>query len=85
MTSEQAVTAQVEIARLQLWVTSVAIFLGPLVGVVATVWYQRRKERSDARQRLFMTLMADRKAPFVSCPVAGALNTIDQAVRRARR
>jgi hypothetical protein len=79
MTAEQAAVVQAEIARLQLWVTGIAIFLGPLVGVLATVWFQRRKEKADARQRLFMTLMADRKAPLVTRPVAGALNTIDVA------
>jgi hypothetical protein len=79
MTAEQAAVAQAEIARLQLWVTGIAIFLGPLVGVVTTLWFQRRKEKGDARQRLFMTLMADRKNPFVSRQVAGALNTIDIA------
>ena len=79
MTPDQLAIAQIEVARLQLWVTAVAIFLGPLIGVLGTVWFQQRKEKADGRHRLFLTLMADRKAPYVTRQTAGALNTIDVA------
>lgn len=77
MTPDQIALAQLEIARLQVWITALAIFIGPLAGVVFTFWFQSRKDRSAERHGLFLTLMAERKAPFVSAQVAQALNKID--------
>ncbi|MGH8122068.1 MAG: DUF6680 family protein [Rudaea sp.] len=78
MSPEQFSLAQLQAAQLQLWITGLAIFLGPLTGVLFTIWFQQRKERREAKHRLFLTLMADRK-PYnmPTIQVAQALNTID--------
>jgi hypothetical protein len=77
MTPEQIALANIEIAKLQLWVTAIAIFIGPLIGVAFTFWFQSRKDKSAEKHRLFLTLMAERKSPQVSANVAQALNKID--------
>ena len=77
MTTEQLALAQLNLAQWQLWVTGLAIFLGPLAGVLFTFWVQSRKERRDAKLQLFLTLMAERKDPFISKPVSQSLNKID--------
>jgi hypothetical protein len=51
-----------QIALAQLWVTGLAIFLGPAVGVLLTVWFQRRDQKRNAKLRLFRGLMAERKS-----------------------
>lgn len=55
----------------------VAIFFGPVVSVCITLWWQQRKEKRDARIRLFITLMAFRKSNPVSYEWAQSLNLID--------
>ena len=77
MTPEQLALAQLNLAQWQLLVTGLAIFLGPLAGVLFTFWVQSRKERRDAKLQLFLTLMAERKDPFISKPVSQSLNKID--------
>lgn len=77
MTPDQIAIANLEIAKLQLWVTGLAIFLGPLAGVIFTFWFQSRKDRSAEKHRLFLTLMGNRKAWVISQQMAEALNTID--------
>lgn len=77
MTPDQIALAQLEIAKLQAWITALAIFLGPLAGVIFTFWFQSRKDKSAEKHRLFLTLMGERKAPAVSAQVAQALNKID--------
>ena len=77
MTPDQIALAQLELSKLQLWITAAAIFLGPLAGVLFTLRSQSRKERKDAKLHLFLTLMAERKAHFVSAHAAQALNQID--------
>jgi hypothetical protein len=69
MTAEQ-------IAFVQLWITGLAIFLGPAVGVVLTVWFQRRHQKRDAKLKLFLGLMAERKS-YNFALQARFLNTID--------
>ena len=76
MTPEQLALAQLNLAQWQLWVTGLAIFLGPLAGVVFTIWFQSRKERKNAKLQLFLILMSERKSS-VSQQVAQALNKID--------
>jgi hypothetical protein len=77
MSPDQIATANLEIARFQLWVTGLAIFLGPLLGVIFTFWFQSRKDRSTEKHRLFLNLMGERKGLFISQQMAQALNTID--------
>lgn len=77
MTPDQIALANLDVAKLQLWVTGLAIFLGPLAGVIFTFWFQSRKDRSAEKHRLFLTLMGDRKAYRISQQTARALNTID--------
>lgn len=77
MTPEQLSLAQLALAQWQLWVTGLAIFLGPLAGVIFTFWFQSRKDRTAEKHRLFLTLMGNRKAWVISQEMAQALNTID--------
>lgn len=77
MTPTQVALAQLHVATVQAWVTGLAIFLGPLVAVAITLRYQSWKDKRDARQRLFLTLMAERKGVMPTYQVTQALNTID--------
>jgi hypothetical protein len=77
MTPDQIAAATLRVQEIQTWITGLAIFLGPLAGVLFTIWFQSRKERTDAKHRLFLDLMAERKAPRVTTQVAQALNKID--------
>jgi Family of unknown function (DUF6680) len=54
-----------------------AIIFGPVFAVVITLWWQQRKEKRDAKIRLFTTLMAFRKAYPISYEWARSLNLID--------
>jgi hypothetical protein len=55
----------------------IAILLSPVTAVCVTLWWQRRKEKRDAKIRLFTTLMAFRKSYPLSYEWANALNLID--------
>lgn len=77
MSPEEIAVANLSVAKLQLWVTGLAIFLGPLTGVVFTFWFQSRKDRSAEKHKLFITLMGERKGIGISREMANALNTID--------
>ncbi len=77
MTPDQIALAQLEVAKLQAWITAVAIFLGPLAGVLFTFWFQSRKDKAAEKHRLFLTLMGERKGLVISLQMAHALNTID--------
>lgn len=55
----------------------IAIVLSPVTAVCVTLWWQRRKEKRDAKIRLFTTLMAFRKSYPVSYEWANSLNVID--------
>jgi hypothetical protein len=77
MTAEDLGQAQLAFAQWQLWVTSAAIFIGPLAGVLFTLWFQSSKDKIEAKRRLFLTLIAERKALTISPQLAQALNTID--------
>ena len=76
MSSDQLAVAQLNLAQWQLWITGLAIFLGPLAGVLFSLWFQRRKERKDAKLELFLVLMSGRKS-VVTAQVTQALNKID--------
>lgn len=77
MTPEQISIAQLNLAQWQLWVTGLAIFLGPLAGVIFALWFQSRKDKLEAKRRLFLTLVSERKTWVISQQMAQALNTID--------
>lgn len=68
--------AQLEIAKLQLWITALAIVVGPLAGVIFAVWFQGKKDKKTAKRELYMTLMGSRKSDFTEV-VMKALNCID--------
>ena len=55
----------------------IALLLSPVIAVVITLWWQGRKEKRDAKIRLFATLMAFRRSYPVSYEWANALNLID--------
>ena len=77
MNAEQIAAATLRLQEIQTWITGLAIFLGPLAGVMFTLWFQARKEAKDAKQRLFLALLGERKAHQVSAQVAQELNKID--------
>jgi hypothetical protein len=58
-------------------VNMIAIVLGPLLAVGITLWWQGRKEKRDAKERLFLTLMAQRRAFPPAIEWVNALNVID--------
>ena len=55
----------------------IAVIVGPIFAVGITLWWQQRKERRDAKIRLFTTLMAFRKSYPISYEWANSLNLID--------
>lgn len=77
MSADQLALAQFELSKLQAWITAIAIVVGPLAGVLFTLWFQKRKELRDAQHRLFLTLMAHRRSYPPTFDWANALNLID--------
>lgn len=77
MTPEQIAIEQLHVNNLQLWVTGIAIFLGPLFGVIFTFWFQSRQEKKKEKYNLLLTLLGERKTLLISQQKAAALNTID--------
>lgn len=77
MTPEQLALAQLDTNKLQLWITAIAIFLGPMSGVIFTFWFQARQEIKKQKHNLLLTLLGERKALTISTQTAAALNTID--------
>ncbi len=65
--------------------TLLAILVGPIVAVCITLWWQDRKERRDAKRRLFTTLMAHRKSLPRSYEFVAALNLIDVVFAKDKR
>ena len=55
----------------------VAIITGPVSAVLITLWWQRWKEKREAKLRLFTTLMAHRRAFPPTFEWVTALNLID--------
>lgn len=84
MTPDQIALAQLEVAKLQAWITALAIFLGPLAGVIFTLWFQGRKERKDQQARLFLILMAHRKSNPPTFDLVNGLNLIDVVFAKHR-
>lgn len=85
MTPEQISIAQVNLAQWQLWVTGLAIFLGPLAGVIFTLWFQSRKDKKDQKQRLFLILMAHRKSNPPTFDLVNGLNLVDVVFADSRQ
>lgn len=67
------------------WLTLVALVAGPVIGVLVTLWYQRRAEKRAAKQRLFLTLMAHRKSNPPVADWVNALNLIDVVFAKSPR
>jgi hypothetical protein len=65
--------------------TIISMFLGPLVAIGVTVAYQNRKERIQAKQALFMDLIAHRKRFPIQQPFVSALNRIDVVFHRDKK
>lgn len=55
----------------------IAVILGPIVAVMATLWYQKRHEKREAKMRLFTILMAHRKSNPPPFDLVNGLNLID--------
>ena len=55
----------------------IAVILGPIIAVSITLWYQSRKEKRDAKFRLFLNLMAHRKSMPPTIDRVNSLNLID--------
>lgn len=83
MTPDQIAMANLEVLKMQTWITGLAIFLGPLVGALLTLWIQARKERKDAEMRLFVVLLGGRKG-YVTPDITKALNSIDVVFSKHR-
>ncbi|MEO9102380.1 MAG: DUF6680 family protein, partial [Burkholderiaceae bacterium] len=77
MTPEQIAVAALQAQENQVLITGAAIILGPLIGVIFTLWSQRMKERRDAKRQLFLTLITERNQILVSKETTRALNQID--------
>lgn len=58
-------------------ITIIALFVGPIAAVLISIWLQDRKQNYDAKNRLFITLMAHRKALPSPPDLINALNLID--------
>ena len=54
-----------------------ATALGPITAVLVTLWHEGRKQRRNAKETLFVTLMASRKAIPIPVEFVRALNLID--------
>lgn len=57
--------------------TVTALILGPVIAVLITFWYQRRRQKYDAKEKLFLGLMAQRRINPPTFEWANALNVID--------
>ena len=77
MTAEQIALQALRVQEIQTWITALAIFLGPLSGVLFTLWFQSRKEKRNAKLALFLVLMSERKGLSTSKEVTKVLNQID--------
>ena len=55
----------------------IAVLLSPVIAVGVTLWWQQRKEKRDSKERLFLTLMAHRRAFPPTIEWVNALNVID--------
>lgn len=68
----------------EFWITTCAIFLGPLVAVVITHFLQRRHDAFQRRLFVFRSLMATRRNPLSSERVQ-ALNLVEVEFAKKKR
>lgn len=57
--------------------TVIALLVGPLSAVGITLWHQRTTRKYDAKERLFLALMAHRRSNPPTFDWANSLNLID--------
>jgi hypothetical protein len=55
----------------------IAVIVGPIAAVAITLWHQDRKQSFDTQNKLFLTLMAHRKALPPNPEWVNALNVVD--------
>ncbi len=70
-------TNQLSIIRTLNILAIVAVIIGPLAAVLITLWHQDRTQKMDAQSKLFLALMAHRKALPPNPEWVNALNVID--------
>lgn len=58
-------------------ITIIALLAGPTAAVLISIWLQDRKQDYDVKNKLFITLMAHRKALPPPPDLVNALNLID--------
>ena len=59
------------------YLTIFAIIIGPTIGVLITLWSNKRKEKHRQRMTLFLTLLAYRKTYPIPDEFINSLNMID--------
>jgi hypothetical protein len=59
------------------YITIFALFAGPAIAVIITLWHQSRTTKKEAKQKLFLDLMSNRKSMPPSQQWVNALNLID--------
>jgi hypothetical protein len=57
--------------------TVLATVVTPLVAIVISIWYQERKQKQEAKQKLFLQAMMHRKSYPPTIEWVNALNLID--------
>ncbi len=70
-------TNQLGIMRTMNFIAIIAVIVGPIAAVVITLWYQRRRQKFDTKNNLFLRLMAQRRANPPSVDLVNSLNLID--------
>lgn len=64
--------------------TTIAIIIGPIAAVIITLFYQRYREKRDAKHRAFLLLMAHRKSIPPNRTMVEVLNTLDVVFSKNR-
>lgn len=62
----------------------IAVIIGPIAAVIITLFYQRYKEKQDAKNRAFLLLMAHRKSIPPNYAMVEVLNTLDVVFSKNR-
>jgi hypothetical protein len=68
---------QLSIMKTINFIAILAVIIGPVAAVLITLWHQDRKQKIDTKKRIFLTLMAHRRALPPNPEWANALNLID--------
>jgi len=69
------------------WLTPeiLAIIIGPITAVIITLFYQRYREKRNAKMHLFLTLVSQRKENPIPRSFVYALNQIDVVFNKDRK